>query len=76
MIEALTLRGFEDGIQAETMIEALTLRGHEDGIRAKIMIEALTLRGLEDGTQQQSSTSIQLKASGFLYSILPRFTCL
>ena len=48
MIEALTLRGLEDGIRAKIMIEALTLRGLEDGIRAKIVMEALTLRGLED----------------------------
>ena len=30
MIEALTLRGLEDGIQAEIIIEALTLRGLDD----------------------------------------------
>ena len=30
MIEALTLRGLEDGIGAEIMTEALTLRGLED----------------------------------------------
>ena len=30
MIEALTLRGLEDGISAEIMIEALTLRRLED----------------------------------------------
>ena len=44
MIEALTLRGLEDGIQAEIMIEALTLRGLDDGIRAKIMIEVGKVR--------------------------------
>ena len=33
MIEALTLRGLEDGIQAEIMIEALTLRGFEDMVK-------------------------------------------
>ena len=30
MIEALTLRGLEDGIRAKIMMEALTLRGLED----------------------------------------------
>ena len=48
MIEALTLRGLDDGIRAEIMIEALTLRRLEDGIRAEIMTETLNLRGLED----------------------------
>ena len=30
MIEALTLRGLEDGIRAEIMTETLNLRGLED----------------------------------------------
>ena len=53
MIEALALRGLEDGIRAEIMIKVPTLRGLEDRKSetkdrklAKIMMEALTLRGL------------------------------
>ena len=42
MIEALTLRGLEDGI-----FELREILTHDS--RPKIMIEALTLRGLKDG---------------------------
>ena len=43
MIEALTLRGLEDGILAEIMIEALSLRRLDDGIRAEITISVAQL---------------------------------